>query len=129
MPKLNVRQMEIACAHAIALSRETGVALCDILGSRRHGKIPEVRQQLYKRLRLAGWSYPAIGEFFGCDHSTIVHGVNQADKRDLGLLTYLNADHCFPRSMLLTDEAATSVWRDARVLAPRKNQIIRKVFM
>lgn len=55
------------------------VSPADIMGWRRVAPVLHARYALYKALRERGWSYPAIGEFLGKHHSTVLVGVRQAE--------------------------------------------------
>lgn len=55
------------------------VSVSDIMSRRRMSPIIEARFALYAALRQRGWSYLRIGMFFGRDHTTILHGVRQAE--------------------------------------------------
>lgn len=49
------------------------------MSRRRLGPITEARFGLYAALRLRGWSYPAIGQFIGRDHATVIYGARRAE--------------------------------------------------
>jgi chromosomal replication initiation ATPase DnaA len=71
----------------LKLERSPGQSLADIVdtvgaawnvdtlamfGKDRHATIAAARVDVWRHLRAAGWSYPAIGRAFGRDHSTIL---------------------------------------------------------
>ena len=70
----------------IALTDEVaeayGVTRDQILSARRIGLWSEARQMLFLLAQERfGWSTTQIGRMIGRDHSTVVHGIQQARKR------------------------------------------------
>ncbi len=55
------------------VSARTGVAASDIMGRRRLRHVVQARAELVRVLRGKGWSYPAIGEKLGRDHTSVMH--------------------------------------------------------
>jgi chromosomal replication initiation ATPase DnaA len=47
----------------------------------RRKRVSEARQEIWRILKADGMSYPELGELFNRDHTTIVHGVQQAKER------------------------------------------------
>jgi len=66
---------------AEAVAVEAGVSAAEIMG---RGKSPEVahpRQEVMRRARALGLSYPRIARFWGMDHTSVMHGVAAAEAR------------------------------------------------
>lgn len=51
----------------------------DLVGPYRYQFLMGPRFALAKALRNNGWTYPAIGKLMGCDHTTAIYRVRQAD--------------------------------------------------
>lgn len=65
-------------AVAIAVSNASGVPIGKILGNRRHGKIVTARHVAkYIMRKQLKFTYDQIGEYFGRDHSTVIHAVQK----------------------------------------------------
>lgn len=64
-----------------AVSEQTGIPAKRILGPRRDAPTARARQIVMYEARLAGLSYPQIGDALGRDHSSVVHGVRVEKKR------------------------------------------------
>lgn len=64
-----------------AVSEATGIPARHILSQKRTAPIARARQIVMYEARLAGLSYPQIGEALGRDHSSVVHGVRAEKKR------------------------------------------------
>ena len=64
--------------------RERDVPVEDILGDSRLRTITRARQECYHRIRRdTDLSLAQIGRIFKRDHTTIIHGISQASKREL----------------------------------------------
>lgn len=53
----------------------------DITGPRKPDHIVAARQMAYWILRLRGWKYPEIGEFFNRNHAAVMHGCLTVNNR------------------------------------------------
>jgi ABC-type dipeptide/oligopeptide/nickel transport system ATPase component len=63
----------------------------EIMAHRRHKKPCTARQiAMYLAKKTCHHSYPAIGRFFGRDHTTVLHAINITEKR-------IDNDHTFQR--------------------------------
>lgn len=61
-----------------ATAVDHGVASGDIMARDRTTEVAMARQDAYHRIQATGrFSYPAIGRFFGRDHTTVLHGVRR----------------------------------------------------
>ena len=68
-------------AEAVAI--ENGLTFHDLIGSDRKRRVSQPRQRAFLLCHMAGFSYPQIGIFFGNrDHTTVIHGVREAEKRE-----------------------------------------------
>lgn len=63
----------------VALSER--VTLREMLSPTQHRSIAWPRQHAMSECRDAGYSYAAIGRFFGRDHTTVIHGVRRHNDR------------------------------------------------
>ena len=64
--------------------KEYGVGMKELrnTGKGRNRHLINIRQEMYYRLRLyCGWSHPKIAEFFGHDHTTVMHGIKAYMRR------------------------------------------------
>lgn len=69
-----------------AAERQFGVAPRELLGRRRTRGVVAARFAVWRACRdELGWSTPYTGKRFGRDHSTIVHGLSEAQRRGLKL--------------------------------------------
>lgn len=68
-----------------AVAEATGIPARHILGPRRDGPTARARQIVMYEARLAGLSYPQIGQALGRDHSTVIEGVRAEEKRRAAL--------------------------------------------
>lgn len=67
-----------------AVSEQTGIPARHILSQKRTAPVCRARQIVMYEARLAGLSYPQIGDALGRDHSSVVHGA-RAEKKRRGL--------------------------------------------
>ena len=59
-----------------------GINRDELLGTHRHPRVAHPRQNLCLLAQERfGWSTTQIGRMIGRDHSTVVHGIQQARKR------------------------------------------------
>lgn len=66
---------------AVAIS--SGLTVTQIVGPDRTAKASHPRQRAFLLCKRAGFSTTQIGRFFGGrDHTTVLHGVAQAEKRE-----------------------------------------------
>lgn len=75
----DTRQKSAAIIATVA--SECGILPPDILGSSRKPHIAHPRQEVMRRLRELGYSYPRIGRILARDHTTVLHGVRAARAR------------------------------------------------
>lgn len=71
------QQMNVAtAAHQVVrkVSQRTGVSPTKICGPTRPAGVVMARQMCYWLLRLQGWGYTEIGQFFNRDHGAVMHG-------------------------------------------------------
>ena len=83
-PEIFGDMLQFAGADELVLqvSAKYGVPPVQIMGRSRKPKISVARQEAYWLVRhVMGLSYPSIAIYFGRDHSTIIHGVQQHEKR------------------------------------------------
>lgn len=64
--------------------RRHRVTADEVCGSRRFAPVVRARHDLWLRMHSAGYSTPAIGRVWGCDPTTIWHGVQMARFRPAG---------------------------------------------
>lgn len=64
-----------------AVSEQTGIPARHILSQKRTAPVARARQIVMYEARLAGLTYPQIGDALGRDHSSVVHGVRVEKKR------------------------------------------------
>ena len=64
---------EAATAHGVAPHR--------VAGPDRDRPAAQARQDVYLALREAGWTLPEIGRALKRDHTTVLHGIAEAQKR------------------------------------------------
>lgn len=64
----------------VAVAAARGVTVEEITGRSRTRCIARARQEVCRRLRDHGWSYPRIGRFLGLDHTTVMHACTRADR-------------------------------------------------
>lgn len=63
-------------------AREYGVDLGQIRSRARSRAVVRARQEAMRRIRdEMGRTYPEIGQWFGLDHTTVIHGVRRARER------------------------------------------------
>jgi len=75
--------MRPAMAIVCEVAEAHGLTPRDLLGRSRMRPITRARMTAYAEIRdRLGYSYPEIGMIFGRDHTTILHGVRQARKRE-----------------------------------------------
>jgi chromosomal replication initiation ATPase DnaA len=68
---------------ALGIAIKAGLTLADIKGPRRSKAYSQPRQHVMLALKGAGYSLSSIGRFLGGrDHTTIIHGIAQAEKRE-----------------------------------------------
>ncbi len=60
-----------------AVAWKFGATLEEALGRRRLGHIVAARHACWAHLRALGWSYPAIAELWGVDHTSVMYGVKK----------------------------------------------------
>lgn len=63
------------------VSAKTGISCEDIQSDKKTRHIAHARQVVMYGARLAGVSFAEIGDFFGRDHTTVMHGVRAVEKR------------------------------------------------
>ena len=63
------------------VAREFDVGPDELRSRSRHRRCAWPRQEIYRRLRLRGWTLTQIGRALGRNHATILHGINQAERR------------------------------------------------
>ena len=64
------------------ITEETGYSLAEIRSPRRQPELVRIRQELYWRIyKHTDWSLPRIGEILNRDHTTILYGIRQVEKR------------------------------------------------
>lgn len=61
------------------VARESGVPVAELVGRSRARYVVWARHRAMARLRDEGWSLPAIGEVFGRDHTTVLHGIRRME--------------------------------------------------
>lgn len=58
------------------------VSVRELLGNDRARYVAHPRQDAYRLIKLeTGWSLPRIGQMFDRDHTTILYGIRQSEKR------------------------------------------------
>ena len=68
------------------VSNQTMIPVRDILGKKRDHPTAHARQLCFYRIqRECNYSLPRIGRLFGRDHTTVLHGIRQEEKRQEGL--------------------------------------------
>ena len=63
-----------------AVSRATGLPREQITGRRRYSNVARARHLVMFLARRAGYSFPAIGRWLCCDHSTVISGVKRVEE-------------------------------------------------
>lgn len=63
------------------IARDAGISMTDLFGHSHKPRHAQPRQFLMWRARQEGHTYESIGAFLSRDHTTIIHGVRQAQKR------------------------------------------------
>ena len=64
------------------VSNETMIPVRDLLGKKRDHPTAHARQLCFYRIRHeCNYSLPAIGRLFDRDHTTVMHGICQEEKR------------------------------------------------
>ena len=71
---------------ARAVVAEHGATLAEVCSRSRQSQVVEARQELWRALEETGMSQSAIGRLFKRDHSTVHHGITQAEKRRMAAL-------------------------------------------
>jgi chromosomal replication initiation ATPase DnaA len=66
---------------AQTIAEEQHVELDSMLAPGRMSDAVRARHELWRAIRELGFSYPAIAKIFGVDHTTVMHGVEQATMR------------------------------------------------
>jgi chromosomal replication initiation ATPase DnaA len=61
----------------VALVKESGYALNEIISPRRQRHLVDARQAIAKGLRSKGYSFPAIAGVMRRDHTSIIHLVQR----------------------------------------------------
>lgn len=71
--------------HVLAIACDlSGVSEATLIGNGRGGELPRLRWAVMVAFRHAGFSTPQIGKMLGGrDHTTVMHGLKQADIRRL----------------------------------------------
>lgn len=67
-----------------SLCRQRGVMLQELCGGCRAQSVARARHELWWRIRALpdrDYSYPEIARMFGCDASTVLHGVRAYQRR------------------------------------------------
>ena len=65
-----------------AVCEAFGIDATDMASRTRDWRISRPRQvAMYLARELTPWSYPNLGRFFHRDHSTVIHAIQQVDKR------------------------------------------------
>lgn len=65
-----------------ATAKEFGFTVQEIKSNRRNSGLVRARHiAIYRVYKLLHCSYPELGEFFGRDHTTIMHAVRQVARR------------------------------------------------
>ena len=59
------------------VARKMNVSVEDIMSARRNKRIVIARWESWRRMAASGWSSTRIGQLWGRDHSTVVHGVQK----------------------------------------------------
>lgn len=59
------------------IASERALAVSDVLGPSRCRNVAEARWAIWAILRKRGYSFPRIGQLFGRDHTTVIHGVRR----------------------------------------------------
>ena len=67
---------------AEAVAREHGITIAQMTSRERNWDVSHPRQVAYLRAHNAGFSMPQIAKWFGYDHTTILHGIRSAMKRN-----------------------------------------------
>lgn len=62
-------------------AKKTGVPVEEIQGNSRVRRIAWTRQSVYYAARMEGISLTEIGDFFGRDHTSVLHGIRAVKKR------------------------------------------------
>ena len=75
------RKAKLAVVAAVAMKH--GLTLPEIMGADRRHHVAHARQEAFWVLRdtYPEMSLPAIGRMFGKDHTTVLHGIRQHEKR------------------------------------------------
>lgn len=64
------------------VSNQTMIPVHDLLGKKRDHPTAHARQLCFYRIqRECNYSLPRIGRLFGRDHTTVMHGIRQEEKR------------------------------------------------
>ena len=59
----------------------TGIPVPDIIGHKRTKEFVRVRQAVMWEARRQGYSLPQIGRALNRDHTTVIHGLRQVERR------------------------------------------------
>lgn len=73
---LHLRSVMVDVVDAVA--KRTGVPPIAIMGKDRHPPVVAARHMAWSQLRELGWSYPMIGEVWGCNHSSVLYAARRA---------------------------------------------------
>lgn len=68
----------IAHSLVVAAAKLTGVKQSRIYGTCRTTRVVSIRWAIFIVLRRLGWSLTEIGDAFGKDHATVLHGLPKA---------------------------------------------------
>lgn len=83
--------------HQVAgrVAKAHGLTTMKMLGVGRFKHLAEARRELYRELRVLGWSYPEIGRAcMGRDHTTIMYALSaKRRKHRHGDVTHIQGDH------------------------------------
>lgn len=72
-----MRSTMAMCDILLDVSWTSGVPVWDILGRGRCSRMVAARQEVMRRCRLAGYSYPQIGKYLGRDHTTVLYAIRK----------------------------------------------------
>jgi len=80
LPPVKDRGLSIDAAVGVVAARH-GVTPSEIMNRSRRPSISHPRQEAYWLARQSGASFRDIADYFGMDHTSIMHGCKQVDKR------------------------------------------------
>ncbi|MBV7408189.1 helix-turn-helix domain-containing protein [Maritimibacter sp. DP1N21-5] len=101
----------VTAADVVAVvARRHGLSPAAILGPNRCRPLVLARQEAMYLLRhVLDWSYPRVGRFVRRDHTSVMHGVREVERR-----MYASGDYCAEISELFDGFEASRLLRFSR---------------